>query len=145
MDYLESHAADIRVLDTLANHFKGMPASQEGKKGDWKSLSDSLLGLGLGAKECNGWLTWAHSRTQDDARYSLRLLHPMERALVTLEAEGFLLDAARTRLISADQVEQVLETCATLPHLPAGGLQVRSIVSKLLSREIEREGFLNVQ
>lgn len=145
MESLERHAADIRVLDALADHFRAVPAGPSGHADAWKALSESLIRLGVGARERNGWISWAHARSRPDTFYSIRLLHPMEKALVDSQAESFLLDAVRTRLVTPDQLEQVLETCATLPHLPAGGVQVRSIVSKLLSREMEQEGFLNVQ
>jgi hypothetical protein len=109
----------------------------------WSALASDLSALGLDNATRDALLGWADSVASQSRKEPLktRLLHPMEREMLTVDAYGYLLDIYRLGLINMLGFEQVLELCATLPRLPAGREQVEALTRRVLSESIEAQGF----
>lgn len=83
-----------------------------------KDLSEKLRLQGFSEKELNAALSWLADRFQiqktdsDEtlpSRGSVRVLHPVERTILTPEAYGYLLHLADSGFIDRDQMEVVIE------------------------------------
>ena len=109
----------------------------------WTSLAGDLTALGLDKATRDtllGWVDSVASRARQEP-LKMRLLHPMEREMLTTEAYGYLLEIYRLGLLGILGFEQVLELCATLTRLPATREQVQFLTSRVLSDTISSEGF----
>lgn len=108
---------------------------------EWQPLADDLHRLGLDKRQSDAWVSWLSMREVQAGPVRLRLLHPMERELITLEAFDDLLELSRLGILSALQFENVLENCAYLPTLPAGKEQVRKLALRLIAEQFQSQGF----
>jgi hypothetical protein len=109
----------------------------------WTALAGDLTALGLDNATRDTLLGWADSRASQARSEGLRvrLLHPMEREMLTADSYGYLLDIYRLGLLGILGFEQVLELCATLTRLPATREQVQMLTQRVLSESIEAQGF----
>jgi hypothetical protein len=109
----------------------------------WTALEVDLTALGLDKGTRDTVLGWADSVASQARSGGLktRLLHPMEREMLTTEAFGYLLDIYRLGLLGIMGFEQVLELCATLTRLPATREQVVFLTQRVLSESIAAQGF----
>ena len=113
------------------------------RKSGWTALAGDLTALGLDNATRDTVLGWADSRASQARSEGLkvRLLHPMEREMLTAESYGYLLDIQRLGLLGILGFEQVLELCASLTRLPATREQVQMLAQRVLSESIEAQGF----
>jgi hypothetical protein len=134
---VESHFRRWRRVPPAAS---GAP--EPGKRG-WNALSGDLTALGLDNATRDALLGWADSVASRARKEPLvhRLLHPMEREMLTTEAYGYLLDVYRLGLLNLPGFEQVLELCATLTRLPATREQVEFLTRRVLSETIAAHGY----
>jgi len=118
------------------------PAKSLSKR-DWNALSGDLKALGLGNSTRDALLGWADAVASKASHEPLRmrLLHPMEREMLTTDAYGYLLDLYRLGLLGIAGLEQVLELCASLTRLPAQREQVEFLARKILSDDIAARGY----
>jgi hypothetical protein len=132
------------ALGALQAHFRtwrdaaGAPSARH-----WAALAGDLSALGLDKGTRDALLGWADTQAAQARKEPLRmrLLHPMEREMLTVEAQGYLLDLYRLGLLDMLGLEQVLEHCATLTRLPAGREQVEALAQRVLSERIAEQGF----
>ena len=112
-------------------------------KSRWTALAGDLTALGLDNATRDTLLGWADSRASQTRAEPLkaRLLHPMEREMLTTESYGYLLDIYRLGLLGMAGFEQVLELCASLTRLPANREQVEILTQRVLSESIAAQGF----
>jgi hypothetical protein len=130
------------ALGAVQAHFQRWHEQGPGKHG-WTALAGDLTALGLDNATRDTLLGWADSRASQARKEPLRvrILHRMEREMLTTEAYGHLLDFYRLGLLGIPEFEQVLELCATLPRLPATREQVEILTQRVLSENIEAQGF----
>jgi hypothetical protein len=109
----------------------------------WSALAGDLTALGLDRSTRDALLGWADSMASQSLSEPLRarLLHPMEREMLTTESYGTLLDIYRLGLLGILGFEQVLEHCAALTRLPASREQVEILIQRVLSESITAQGF----
>ena len=106
-----------RLVEILVKLLKEMDTS-----GDvafrLKDLSETLRIQGFSETELDTALSWLTDRLQTQnvpsqhvspSRGSMRVLHPIERMILTPEAYGYLLHLENVGLIDRDQMEMVIE------------------------------------
>jgi hypothetical protein len=127
------------ALGALQAHFQ----LWRDQRADWKALAGDLKALGLDKPTRDTLLGWADSRASQARSEGLkvRLLHPMEREMLTAESFGYLIDIYRLGLLGILGFEQVLELCASLTRLPATREQIEILTQRVLSESIEAQGF----
>ena len=127
------------ALGALQAHFQ----LWRDRNADWKALAGDLTALGLDKGTRDTLLNWADFRASQARSEGLkvRLLHPMEREMLTTESYGYLLDIQRLGLLGIMGFEQVLELCASLTQLPATREQVEALTRRVISESIEAQGF----
>src|SRR5215217_568450 len=132
------------ALGALQAHFSTWraEASTPGAR-QWAALAGDLRALGLDKGTRDALLGWADTLAAQARNEPLRmrLLHPMEREMLTVEAHGYLLDLYRLGLLDMLGLESVLEHCASLPRLPAGREQVEALAQRVLSESIAAQGY----
>jgi Protein of unknown function (DUF494) len=104
-------------------------------------LTDDLHRLGLDKRLSDAWVSWISSREKPTGPIRIRMLHPMERELISLEAFNDLLELHRLGVLSPTQVENVIENCAYLPSLPAGSDQVRTLALRVFADQFQAQGY----
>jgi hypothetical protein len=108
----------------------------------WKALEGDLTALGLDKATRDALMGWADAKLSQARSEPLRvrLLHPMEREMLTTDAYGALLDLYRSGLLEISGFEQVLELCAGLSRLPASREQIEILARRVLSENIVNQG-----
>lgn len=131
------------ALGAVRAHFRRWKEHGDGSKRRWTALASDLTALGLDNATRDTLLGWADSRASQALAepLRLRLLHPMERELLTTEAYGYLLDLYRLGLLGILGLEQVLEGAATLTRLPATREQVETLAQRVVSESVSAQGF----
>jgi hypothetical protein len=131
------------ALGALQAHFQRWREESGDVKRRWTALAGDLTALGLDKATRDILLGWADSRASQarSEPLKLRLLHPLERDLLTSEAYGYMLDVYRLGLLGILGFEQVLEMSATLTQLPATREQVEILTQRVLSESISAQGF----
>ncbi len=131
-----------QALDAVQVHFKSWWEAGARKRG-WTALADDLGRLGLDKNARAGLLGWAETLAAQRGRTPLRvrLLHPMEREMLTVEGYGRLLELYRIGLLDGPALEQILDQCAGLTQLPATAAQIQVLAQRLLSESISAQGF----
>jgi hypothetical protein len=131
------------ALGAVQAHFRRWKEQGDGSRRRWTALAGDLTALGLDNATRDILLGWADSRASQalSEPLRLRLLHPMERELLTTEAYGYLLDLYRLGLLGILGLEQVLEAAATLTRLPATREQVEILAQRVVSESVSAQGF----
>jgi hypothetical protein len=70
----------------------------------------------------------------------IRILHPMEREFISVEAYDYLLELYRLGLIGPPQLEMLIENCAFLTSLPATREQVAKMALRAFAENLEMQG-----
>ena len=98
----------------------------------WGKLSVALRGLGLDKPVADAVLFWANTQAESSGQtpVKIRILHPMEKEFISVEAYDYFLDLLRLGLIGPMQMEQLIEGCAFMTVLPVNREQARSLASK---------------
>lgn len=128
------------MVSHLRNH-QGRDSQSNAANSHWSGLADDLQKLGVDKQTCDALVSWASSRPEVPSPLRIRVLHPMERELLTTEAFNDLLELYRLGLLLPQQVENVIENCAYLPSLPAPKEQVRKLALRVFSEQFLNMGF----
>jgi len=129
-----------QAFDSMLVHLRHHRA-QAGSSREWQPLADALGRLGLDKRVSDAWVSWASSQNTPPVPLRIRLLHPMEKELITPEAFDDLLELVRLGVIHSMQLENVIENCAYLPTLPAGREQVRQLALRIFSEQFQAQGY----
>ena len=108
----------------------------------WSRLASDLNEIGLTKAQTDSLVNWSLTQADQSRKTpaKLRILHPMEREFISVEAFDYLLVLYRLGLLDPAQLENLLESCAYLTNLPATRDQVRKIVLKMFSEVLDSAG-----
>jgi hypothetical protein len=121
---------------------RGRGAPQGGKAPAWESLADDLRRLGLDKNTADALVSWANAQAEQSRQspVKIRMLHPMEREFVSVEAYDYLLELYRLGLLDPNSLENLLENCAFLTSLPASKEQVQKMALRSFTEALESAG-----
>jgi hypothetical protein len=129
-----------QAFDSMLMHLRHHKASQN-LRPEWQPLADDLHRIGLEKSVSDAWVSWASSRETHFTPVRIRLLHPMEKELISLEAFNDLLELIRLGVLNSLQLENVIENCAYLSSLPAGKEQVRILTLRVFADQFQSQGY----
>ena len=129
-----------QAFDSMLMHLRHRQERNPGAT-EWQPLADDLHRLGLEKSLSDAWVSWASSREAPKGALRIRLLHPMERELITLEAFNDLLELIRLGVLNPLQLENVIDNCTYLPSLPAGKEQVRKLALRVFADQFQSQGY----
>jgi hypothetical protein len=109
---------------------------------EWGSLAADLQRLGLNKTTADALVSWASSQAEQirQSPVKIRLLHPMEREFISIDAYDYLLELYRLGLIGPPQLEQLIENCAYLTNLPASRDAIAKMALRAFSENLELQG-----
>lgn len=108
----------------------------------WERLAGDLRRLGLDKNTADGLVSWASAQAEHSRQspVKIRMLHPMEREFISVEAYDYLLELYRLGLMDPNAMESLLENCAFLTSLPASKEQVQKMALHSFSEALEAAG-----
>ncbi len=108
----------------------------------WAKLASDLHGIGLNKTIADALIFWANSQAEQSRQtpVKIRVLHPMEREFISVDAYDYLLELYRLGLIGPPQLEMLIENCAFLTSLPATREQIQKMVLRSFSESLENQG-----
>lgn len=108
----------------------------------WDSLAADLHRLGLNKTTADALVSWATSQAEQSRQspVKIRVLHPMEREFISVEAYDYLLELYRLGLIGPPQLENLIENCAFLTSLPATRGQIGKMALRAFTENLEIQG-----
>ena len=108
----------------------------------WDRLAADLHRLGLHKTTADALVSWAASQAEQSRQtpVKIRVLHPMEREFLSVDAYDYLLELYRLGLIGPPQLEQLIENCAFLTSLPATRAQIGKMALRAFSENLEIQG-----
>ncbi|MDB5049759.1 MAG: hypothetical protein JWO30_2830 [Fibrobacteres bacterium] len=118
------------------------PAPAADSSPQWDSLAADLNRLGLHKTTADALVSWAASQAEQSRQspVKIRVLHPMEREFISVEAYDYLLELYRLGLIGPPQLEQLIENCAFLTSLPATREQIGKMALRAFAENLELQG-----
>ena len=136
MLYKLNYTEQNSLLDILVKHMKVEAASRSRADGHWRSMSAELQPLGLEKPKMDIIAWWANtqSRNMKNRPWKLRILHSMEREIISVESYGYLLELSQIGLLTPLQFEQVMEESAMMTSLPVQQDQIKGVVIKILTQ-----------
>jgi hypothetical protein len=137
-----------KIFDSLLLHMKAerrrapAPSAAAKSRTPWDGLAADLRKLGLSEIQANALVSWATSQAEQSRSTpaKIRLLHPMEREFISVEAYDYLLELYRLGLIGPPQLEMLIENCAFLLSLPATREQVAKMALRAFTELLEMQG-----
>lgn len=139
--HLLHQAFDSMVVHLRNSQAQTNPSDPAVVTAGWQPLTDDLHRLGLDKRLSDAWVSWVSSREMPTGPVRIRMLHPMERELISLAGFNDLLELHRLGVLSPIQIENVIENCAYLPSLPAGPEQVRTLALRVFAEQFQAQGF----
>ncbi len=108
----------------------------------WDRLAADLRRLGLHKTTADAVVSWAAAQAELSRQtpVKIRVLHPMEREFISVDAYDYLLELYRLGLIGPPQLEQLIENCAFLTSLPATRAQIGKMALRAFSENLELQG-----
>ena len=108
----------------------------------WDSLAADLHKMGLNKTTADALVSWAASQAEQSRQspVKIRVLHPMEREFISVDAYDHLLELYRLGLIGPPQLEQLIENCAFLTSLPATREQIGKMALRAFAENLEMQG-----
>ena len=108
----------------------------------WDSLAADLHRLGLNKTTADTLVSWATGQAEQSRQspVKIRVLHPMEREFISVDAYDYLLELYRLGLIGPPQLENLIENCAFLTSLPATREQIGKMALRAFSENLEVQG-----
>ena len=109
---------------------------------EWDNLAADLHRLGLNKTMADSLVSWATGQAEQSrlSPVKIRVLHPMEREFISVEAYNYLLELYRIGLIGPPQLENLIENCAFLTSLPATRTQIGKMALNAFSENLEMQG-----
>jgi hypothetical protein len=144
-----------KIFDSLLLHMKAerkggryapdaLPGS--GHAGElstqWHALAEDLRKLGLNKTTADALVSWVTAQAEQSrtSPVKIRVLHPMEREFISVEAYDYLLELYRLGLIGPPQLEMLIENCAFLTSLPATRAQIAKMALRSFTENLEMQG-----
>ncbi|MEO7426248.1 MAG: hypothetical protein ABI036_13755 [Fibrobacteria bacterium] len=108
----------------------------------WDRLAADLRLLGLHKTMADALVSWAAAQAAQSRQtpVKIRVLHPMEREFISVDAYDYLLELYRLGLVGPPQLEQLIENCAFLTSLPASRAQIGKMALRAFSENLEIQG-----
>lgn len=108
----------------------------------WASLASDLLKLGLDKTTADALVSWATAQAEQSRQSpaKIRVLHPMEKEFISVEAYDYVLELYRLGLMDSNSMETLLENCAFLTSLPASKTQVQKMALRSFAEALESAG-----
>ncbi|GEM_PF-2070181 len=130
------------ALSGKASPEKGVTLSSAISSPQWDRLAADLNRLGLNKTTADALVSWATSQAEQSRQspVKIRVLHPMEREFISVEAYDYLLELYRLGLIGPPQLENLIENCAFLTSLPATREQIGKMALRAFSENLELQG-----
>lgn len=130
-----------KIFASLLFHMKAERAVS-GSSTTWANLAFDLSKIGLKKTTADALIFWATSQSEQCRRsqVKIRILHPMEREFISVDAYDYLLELYRLGLIGPAQLEMLIENCGYLTSLPATREQIQKMVLRSFSESIEAQG-----
>lgn len=138
-----------QIFDSLLLHMKAerrrppfLPSDAGLRPAPWDGLAKDLIKLGLSKTAADMLVSWATVQAEQSRTIpaKIRILHPMEREFISVEAYGYLLELYRLGVIGPPQLEMLIENCAFLTSLPATREQVARMALRAFSENLEMQG-----
>jgi uncharacterized protein Smg (DUF494 family) len=137
-----------RVLEVLV-YLIGEFNQQQGSLNDINALSQGLVGLGYTENEINTAFSWLAERLRaqstaissdegmEEAASGHRMLHDVERLILTPKAYGYLIQLKELGLIDAFQMEAIIERAMLMGSKNVTEEDIKALASSVL---FESEG-----
>ncbi len=137
-----------RVLEVLV-YLIGEFNQQQGSLNDINALSQGLVGLGYTESEINTAFSWLAERLRaqstaissdegmEEAASGHRMLHDVERLILTPKAYGYLIQLKELGLIDAFQMEAIIERAMLMGSKNVTEEDIKTLASSVL---FESEG-----
>jgi len=117
---------------------------------DIEGMSDELRGLGYSDSEISAAFDWVYDRVDginpSDVMYragvdrsSFRVLHPAERAVITPEAYGQLIDMHQLKVLDLEDMERIIDRAIAIGG-PMNGEDLRTLVHSYIFEEGTQAG-----
>ncbi len=139
-----------KIFDSLLLHMKAERQGGAYANGaaagalstEWDSLAEDLRKLGLNKTTADALVSWVTSQAEQSRTtpVKIRVLHPMEREFISIEAYDYLLELYRLGLIGPPQLEMLIENCAFLTSLPATRAQIAKMALRAFTEILEMQG-----
>lgn len=115
---------------------------RSGRSPAWESLALDLRRLGLDKTTADALVSWANSQAEQSRHtpVKIRVLHPMEREFISVEAYDYILELYRLGLMDSNSMETLLENCAFLTSLPASKVQVQKMALRSFTEALDSAG-----
>ena len=140
---MESHIVEILVI--LVNKYPSGAIKPE----DFEPLSQDLIERGYTHDEIESALFWYHSRQQAGGggekvgltlkSDSFRILHEVEKAIITPKAYGYLISLRQLGLITLDELDAIIEKAVLLG---SGRVELEDIKLFVASEIMEHENLV---
>lgn len=150
---LPGGAAPREKISKVKPDSKGKPVSKPSKgkasapktlesSAQWDSLAADLHRLGLNKTTADALVSWATGQAEQSRQspVKIRVLHPMEREFISVDAYDYLLELYRLGLIGPPQLENLIENCAFLTSLPATRDQIGKMALRAFTENLESQG-----
>jgi hypothetical protein len=113
-----------------------------GRNPAWEHLAQDLRRLGLDKTTADALVSWATAQAEQSRQtpVKIRVLHPMEREFISVEAYDYILELYRLGLMDPAAMETLLENCAFLTSLPASKEQVQKMALRSFAEALESAG-----
>lgn len=137
-----------KIFDSLLLHMKAertgpqTPGLSGASPTQWDGLAEDFRRLGLNKTTSDALVSWATSQAEASrtSPVKIRVLHPMEREFISVEAYDYLLELYRLGLIGPPQLELLIENCAYLTSLPATRAQIAKMALRAFTENLELQG-----
>lgn len=130
------------IFDSLLTRMKADRQGAGTLSTQWDGLAEDLRKLGLNKTTADALVSWATALAEQSrsAPVKIRVLHPMEREFISVEAYDYLLELYRLGIIGPPQLEMLIENCAFLTALPATRAQVAKMALRAFTENLEMQG-----
>ena len=127
------------------SHFLKENLKTDLQKVNWKPMVKSLEEDGIPASRANAVVYWASNYVEVNRMKSSshRILHEMEKDLITSEAYGVMLEALSLGLIESNQTEFLLEEIAIKEDLPISVGAMKNMLINTWFNNFKKSGVLN--
>ncbi len=112
---------------------------------DIEDMSEELMGQGYTISEINAAFDWVYDRMEgidpseiifrsNSSKGSIRILHPIERAVLSSEAYGQLIEMQSLGMLSVEDIERILDRVLAIGG-PVEASDIRTLVHAYLFEE----------
>ena len=127
------------------SHFLKENLQTDLQKVNWKPMVKSLEADGIPVSRANAVVCWASNYVEANRfkSSSNRILHEMEKDLITAEAYGVMLETLSLGLIESSQTEFLLEEIAIKEDLPITVGAMKNMLVNTWFSNFKKSGILN--